>query len=73
MNVYQGYIKIWFRLLPVLQVAEASIEHVQLDTNVILDIPIALASDQDHQQMIFSHAEKGHFRIFYCTACRVVK
>ena len=45
----------------VLQVAEASIEHVQLDTNVILDIPIALASDQDHQQMIFSHAEKGHF------------
>jgi len=53
------------------KVAEASIEHVQLDTNVILDIPIALASDQDHQQMIFSHAEKGVSKFERCLSTSV--
>jgi len=41
------------------KVSETQIEFVELDTSVILDIPIAHSCDQKASKMLHTHAEKG--------------
>ena len=48
---------------PTLQVAEERIKYIQLDSSLILDIPMAHTSTEESNQMLYSQANKGKQRI----------